>query len=241
MRTSRINFIRPEYGFYHGPEDGKGGGAPAGGAPAGGAPAGGAPAEGAEPEPTTGTITEAALQERLARQQRQFEAQRQGDRAQWEQDLAAFHKAENATAEETANAARDAALGTATAAERKALATSVESAALRLALTAGVNPKRSAKFLRLLTLDPAKVAPGGAIDEDEIAALIADELKDSPEFAGEGTPAPKAPEGSPADHSGGGGGAEKIWTRAQVDALSIEEFDKHEEVIMDQMRRGLVK
>lgn len=235
-RGHRI-FIRPESGFYFGPDDGKGGGAaPAGGAPAGGAPTDGKPAEGAEPEPT-GTITEAALQERLARQARQFEAQRAGDRAQWESDLKAYAQGENATAEEQAVAGRLAAESNAAKAEAKALATDVSASAQRLALAAGVNPARVAKFLKLLDLDPAAVAPGGKIVDASIQDLIDDELKDSPEFKGEATPAPKAPEGQAADHSGGGNdGAPKVWTRAQVDALSVADFEKHEEAIMKQMR-----
>lgn len=115
----------------------------------------------------------------------------------------------------------------------------VETRAERLAIAAGVNPKRVDRFMRLLDLtDLDSLATDGKPDDDAIKALVDAELDATPEFKGAASGATSTPTG--ADFTGAGG-TPKVWTREAIDKLSVEEFEKHEAEITAQMRAGKVK
>lgn len=127
------------------------------------------------------------------------------------------------------------------AAERKALESTLSTTAERLALAAGVNPARVAKFLRTFDLDLDELATDGKIDTDAVKLLVEHELNDSPEFLASTTPPPVnggAPTGG--DFTGANQGG-KVWTRAEIAKLTPAEFEEHEAEISKQVAAGTVK
>lgn len=130
---------------------------------------------------------------------------------------------------------RDAAIATSAA---TVLATKVETRAERAALAAGVKPERLDRFMRLVDIDVDTLTADGKPDADAITALVATTLADVPEFKGAASTTGGAPTG--ADLTGGNG-QPKTWTRAEIAALSLEDFETHEAEINAQLKAGKVK
>jgi hypothetical protein len=152
--------------------------------------------------------------------------------------------------EEQAQSAEDQAKSAAQRAEqerdearREALVARVETRAERAALAAGVKPERVDRFLKLVDLtDLDDLAPDGSIDADAVKAAVESTLTDVPEFKGGSTGDTSG--GAPAGLSGeptGGAGAGKAFTRAEIDAMSVEEYEKNAEAIKAQMKAGTLK
>jgi hypothetical protein len=151
-------------------------------------------------------------------------------------DAQAMSETDKAKAE---SAEKDAAVAEA---KRDALEARVESAAERMAITAGVPAKRVEKFLRALGIKLDDVTDDGKVDKDAIKALIDAEVKDDPAWMAGASNGNGA--GGGAGKSGGefnGSGDKKVWTRAEIAKLSTAEFDKHEAEIMAQMKAGGIK
>ena len=112
-----------------------------------------------------------------------------------------------------------------TAAEKRAM-----QADARAELAALGVPKASlATALRLVDLESIE----NPDDADAIAAACAAAIAAVPGLIpAAGTPAPGAPSGG----EFGADGTGKVWTAAEIAALSIEDYDKHRDAIQEQMR-----
>lgn len=121
--------------------------------------------------------------------------------------------------------------------KREALVARIEVAAERAALAAGVKPDRVTKFLRLVDLDLDKLTDDGKPDGDAIKALVDAEAKANPEFLA-------GSNGAGAGASGGefnGAGDKHIFTRAEIQKMSVEDYEKNEAEIDRQRKAGLIK
>lgn len=170
---------------------------------------------------------DAAITKRLARDRAKLEADLKTLKERSELDEVARLKAELAD--------RDTALS---AKDRDVLAAKVGTAAERAAVTAGVKADRLERFMAIASIDDLDaLTADGKPDTAAITALINKTLADWPEFKGG-----KATTTTGTDLSENGGpGGTKVWTRAEVDKMSVEEFAKHEDEITTQMRAGLIK
>lgn len=186
-------------------------------------------------EPVTLTLTQAELEKKINAASAKAKSVSERDFKKW-LDTQALSEADKAKVEkETADKERD-------DAKAEVLTTKVENAALKAALAADVDPKKADRFLRLCDLsDLDKLTTDGKPDTDAIATLIADELKDWPEFAATSTgdTKPKKSGKSGGDHNNSK--TDKQWTRADIAKLTPEEFTKHEAEIGAQMRAGTVQ
>ena len=158
------------------------------------------------------------------------------ERKKWEKDQAEAKKKEQMTEAEKLKAAKDEA--EAKAAESQTIANKklVRADAKVAAVAAGVKAERVNRFLKLVDLSDVDVDDKtGEPDSDAIKAAITEALEDVPEFkAGDG----KGGE-SGGDFSSSGSG--KKWSQAEVDKLSPEEYEKHRDEIMAQVRAGTIK
>lgn len=171
---------------------------------------------------------DALIDKRIARERTKFESDLKTMKDRADMDEVARLKAELKDRDEALKA-KDAA----------ALTGRVETRAERLAMAAGVNPKRVDRFMRLLDLtDLDTLATDGKPDDDAIKALIDAELDATPEFKGASSGNSGTPTG--ADFTGSGG-TPKVWTREAIDKLTPEEFEKHEAEITAQLRAGKIK
>lgn len=114
----------------------------------------------------------------------------------------------------------------------------VRSKAEKLALAAKVKPGRIDQFMRLVDIDVEAMAPDGKPSDMLIQAAIDKAVKDLPEFVDNGTGAPP-----PAGAGGASGadfnsdkGASHVFTKAEVAAMSVADFEKNEEAINKQMQ-----
>lgn len=127
----------------------------------------------------------------------------------------------------------------------KAQSRVVRTEAKAAALAAGVDPKRVARFLRLVELDdPGEfLSDDDEPDEEAISAAVEEALEDVPEFKaktgddGEG----KRRKGKSGGDGMNGDGQRKQWTRAEIDGMSAEEIDKHWDSIQAAMKAGAIK
>lgn len=120
----------------------------------------------------------------------------------------------------------------------------VKTEAKAAALAAGVDPKRVARFLRLVELDdPGEfLSDDDEPDEEAIAAAVEEALEDVPEFKaksddGDG----KRGKGKSGGDGMNGDGERKRWTRAEIDKMSPEEIDKNWDSIQEAMKAGAIK
>lgn len=121
-------------------------------------------------------------------------------------------------------------------ARAEVLATKIETSAERAAIAAGVKPDRVDRFMRLVNLaDVDDLTVDGKPDTEAIKAAVATALADVPEF--KGTPAKTGSSGS---DDMNGTGDKKTWTRAEIAAMSVADFEKNEDEINAALSGGRV-
>lgn len=120
-------------------------------------------------------------------------------------------------------------------ARAEVLTTKVETAAERFAIAAGIKADRVSKFMRLVDLDIEALSDDGKPDTDAIKKLVEAEVAANPEFKGGAAPAGAS--GAEGFNSADG----KVWTKAEVAKLSVDEFEKHETEIMKQLQGAGIK
>jgi hypothetical protein len=124
-----------------------------------------------------------------------------------------------------------------TRAEQRVLRTEAKAAAL----AAGVPSAKVARFLKLVDLDPDELIDAdGDPDEDAINDAVEAALADVPEFKATGDTGGKRGGKSGSDGMNGDG-AKKTWTRAEIDAMSPDDIDKHWDSIQAAMRAGAIR
>lgn len=205
--------------------------------PAGETPPAPQPPAGGEPDPAanTGKVTfsteqQAHIDQLIAKAHGKAKTQAEKELHSWleEQGMDAQQRA--AAEKQRAEAERD-------EARADALRARVETAAERAAIAAGVKADRVDRFLTVAGLNPDDLTLDGKPDPDAIKAAVEKAAGDWPEFKAIGG----APSGAPtgADFTGAGGTG-KTWTRAEIDKLSPDEFEKHETEIMAQLKAGKI-
>jgi hypothetical protein len=211
--------VRPR--FLYAPEGEEGAAPPKGEEkpPEGAPPA--KPEEGAPPETGQLTLTQA-----------QFDARMKKAREAWEKEAKEAADKANLTEVERLKAEKQEAEGKVTQAQQAANQRLIKAEAKIQAQALGVKADRLAMFLKNVDLDDIDVDDNGEPDEKAIKAAVEATLALLPEFKGSTAP--------PAGSSGGehNGAAGKVWTKAEVAALSVEDFEKHEAEIMAQTRSG---
>jgi hypothetical protein len=183
-------------------------------------------------KPVQVTMTQAELDALIKKQHAKAKGQSEAEFKKW-LDQQAMGEADRLKAE---SADKDKAIDDA---KLEVLATKVETAAERAAITAGVKPERLDRFLRLVDLSAIDdLTDDGKPDREAIKTLVEATLADVPEFKGAAT------NGGANGASGGefnGAGDKKVWTREEVSKLTPEQFDKHETEIMKQMQGAGIK
>lgn len=158
-------------------------------------------------------------------------------KASGEASVKSYLEQQNQTAEDQAKTAATAAQQEAVDARKEAAEARVEVAVERALDAAKVPADRRAAAARLADINLETLAPEGKVDTDAVKALVEATITANPFLTA--APAPKTG-ATGADFTGAGGDG-KVWTAAEVDKLSVDEYDKHKVEIMAQMRAGTLK
>lgn len=159
-------------------------------------------------------------------------------RKSWEKDQQTAAERDKLEGKEKAEAEKADAERQRDEAKAELLLGKIETAAERAALVAGVKPERVGQFMRLVELDADDHATDGKPDADAIKAAVDKALEGVPEFKGE---AVKPADGNSGGDGLNGDGAKTQWTREKIAGLSVEEYEKHKDEILEQTRAGTVK
>lgn len=121
-------------------------------------------------------------------------------------------------------------------AEAAANARVVKAEAKLAAVAAGIKPERVEAALRMLDISTISVSDDGEPDAAAIALALQNLKKEIPELFGDSTGGAQRSGGD----FGGGGAQKRIYTEAEIKAMSSEDFGKVQDDVMAAMREGRV-